>query len=240
MKGIILAGGTSSRLYPLTKIYTKHLLPVGKYPMIVHAVHKLRQAGISEILIVSDRKQSGNMIQLLGSGEEFNVSITYRIQETAGGVADALKVAKPFVNRDPMVVLLGDNIFFDNLSPYVENFKKQGKGAKVMIKQVEDPRRYGVPELIENKIIRIEEKPLKPKSNYAVTGIYMYDSHVFDIIQTISPSERGELEITDVNNIYIKNNMLSYDILEGWWIDAGTHDTFFLANQLTRNIEWNM
>ena len=239
MKGIILAGGTSSRLFPLTKIFTKHLLPVGKYPMIVHAVNKLRQAGIHEILIVSDRQQSGNIIQLLGSGEEFNVSLTYRIQEKAGGIANALEVAKTFVDQEPMLVLLGDNIFLDDLSPFVESFKKQEKGAKVLIKEVEDPHRYGVPELKENTIVGIDEKPQNPKSNYAVTGIYLYDSQVFEIIETITPSERGELEISDVNNAYIRNNQLSFEVLRGWWIDAGTHESLFLANQLAKNIVWN-
>jgi glucose-1-phosphate thymidylyltransferase len=239
LKGIILAGGTSSRLFPLTKIFTKHLWPVGKYPMIIHAVNKLRQAGINEILIVSDRQQTGNIIQLLGSGEEFNVSLTYRIQEKTGGIAHALEVAKTFVNQEPVLVLLGDNIFSDDLTPYVESFKKQRKGAKVLLKQVDDPHRYGVPELKENMIINIEEKPLNPKSSYAVTGIYMYDSSVFNFISTISPSERGELEITDVNNIYIINNQLTFDVLNGWWIDAGTHESLFLANELAMNIDWN-
>jgi glucose-1-phosphate thymidylyltransferase len=240
LKGIILAGGTSSRLFPLTKVFTKHLLPVGKYSMIIHAINKIRQAGITEILIVSDRQQTGNIIQLLGSGEEFNVSLTYRIQENAGGVAHALKVAKSFANQEPILVLLGDNIFSDDLTPFVESFKKQGEGAKVILKQVEDPQRYGVPELQENLIVSIEEKPQEPKSNFAVTGIYMYDSNVFEIINKITPSERGELEITDVNNTYIKNNQLTFDVLHGWWIDAGTHDSLFLANQLARNIDWNV
>jgi glucose-1-phosphate thymidylyltransferase len=240
LKGIILAGGTSSRLFPLTKVFTKHLLPVGKYSMIIHAINKIRQAGITEILIVSDRQQTGNIIQLLGSGEEFNVSLTYRIQENAGGVAHALEVAKSFANQEPILVLLGDNIFSDDLTPFVESFKKQGEGAKVILKQVEDPQRYGVPELKENLIVSIEEKPQEPKSNFAVTGIYMYDSNVFEIINKITPSERGELEITDVNNTYIKNNQLTFDVLHGWWIDAGTHDSLFLANQLARNIDWNV
>jgi glucose-1-phosphate thymidylyltransferase len=240
LKGIILAGGTSSRLFPLTKIFTKHLLPVGKYPMIIHAVNKLRQAGINEILIISDRHQTGNIIQLLGSGEEFNVSLTYRIQEKAGGIAHALEVAKTFVNQEPMVVLLGDNIFSDDLFPYVESFKKQRKGAKVLLKRVDDPHRYGVPELNESMIVNIEEKPMNPKSSYAVTGVYMYDSSVFEIISTIKPSDRGELEITDVNNIYIRNNQLTFDVLQGWWIDAGTHESLFLANELAMNIDWNI
>jgi glucose-1-phosphate thymidylyltransferase len=239
LKGIILAGGTSSRLYPLTKLYTKHLLPVGKYPMIIHAVHKLRQADINDILIISDRQQTGNIIQLLGSGEEYNVTLTYRIQEESCGIAHALEVAENFVHDEPILVLLGDNIFSENLSPYVESFKNQNKGAKVILKQVEAPCRYGVPEFVDNKIVGIEEKPVIPKSSYAVTGIYMYDTQVFDIIKTITPSKRGELEITDVNNTYINNNQLTFDILHGWWLDAGTHDSLFLANQLAREIDWN-
>lgn len=239
MKGIILAGGTGSRLFPLTKIFNKHLLPVGKYPMIIHSINKLRQAGINEILIVSDRHQIGSIIHLLGSGEEWDVSLTYRVQEKAGGIAHALEVARTFVNHEPIIVLLGDNIFSDDLTPYVESYIKQGEGAKVMLKQVEDPHRYGVPEMEENMIVRIEEKPLDPKSKYAVTGIYMYDCHVFEIIKTITPSQRGELEITDVNNTYISNNQLTFDVLQGWWTDAGTHDSLFLANQLARNIDWN-
>ena len=236
MKGIILAGGTGSRLYPLTKVTNKHLLPVGKYPMIFHAVYKLREADIRDILVVTGKEHMGDVVNLLGSGREMGVSFTYKVQDEAGGIAQALGLAEHFVGNDQMVVILGDNVFSDSIVPYVKNFRKQGKGAKILIQQVPDPQRYGVPELNGDKIVSIEEKPKKPKSNYAVTGIYMYDSTVFDIIRTLKPSARGELEITDVNNAYIQRNELTYDILQGWWTDAGTHASLARANELAKDI----
>ena len=236
MKGIILAGGTGSRLRPLTKVTNKHLLPVGKYPMIFHAIAKLKEAGIGDILIVTGKEHMGDVVNLLGSGREFGASFTYKVQDEAGGIAEALGLAEQFACGERVVVILGDNIFADSVVPYIEKFKRQEKGAKILIRQVEDPSRFGVPELEGDRIVSIEEKPAQPKSEYAVTGIYMYDSRVFDIIRTLRPSARGELEITDVNNAYIKTGDLTYDILQGWWTDAGTHASLTKANELARTV----
>ena len=182
MKGIILAGGTGSRLYPLTKVTNKHLLPVGRYPMIYHSIYKLKEAGIQDILVVTGKDHMGDVVNLLGSGKEFGVDFTYKVQDEAGGIAQALGLAEHFVGAEKMVVLLGDNVFSDSIAPYVQNFLQQDRGAKVLIKQVQNPQRFGVPELAGDKIVSIEEKPKQPKSSYAVTGIYMYDHQVFDII----------------------------------------------------------
>lgn len=236
MKGIILAGGTGSRLYPLTKVTNKHLLPVGKYPMIFHGIYKLKQAGIYDILIVTGKEHMGDVVNLLGSGREMGVTFTYKVQDEAGGIAQALGLAQHFVGNDQMVVILGDNVFADDISPYTHNFRLQQRGAKILIQEVQDPQRYGVPELQGEKIISIEEKPKQPKSNYAVTGIYMYDSFVFEIVKTLKPSGRGELEITDVNNAYIEKKELTYDILQGWWTDAGTHGSLAKANELAKDM----
>ncbi|NOU73884.1 NTP transferase domain-containing protein [Paenibacillus sp. LMG 31458] len=236
MKGIILAGGTGSRLYPLTKVTNKHLLPVGKYPMIFHSVAKLKQADINDILIVTGKEHMGDVVNLLGSGREMGVTFTYKVQDEAGGIAQALDLAEHFVGNDQMVVILGDNVFEESIVPFVDNFRVQRNGAKILIQEVQDPQRYGVPELQGEKIISIEEKPKQPKSNYAVTGIYMYDSSVFEIVKTLKPSGRGELEITDVNNAYIEKNELTYDILQGWWTDAGTHPSLAKANELAKDL----
>lgn len=236
MKGIILAGGTGSRLFPLTKVTNKHLLPVGKYPMIFHSVSKLKQSGIFDILIVTGKDHMGDVVNLLGSGREMGVTFTYKVQDEAGGIAQALDLAEQFVGDDQMVVILGDNVFADDISPYVVNFKKQQYGAKILIQEVSDPKRFGVPELQGNQIVSIEEKPQSPKSNYAVTGIYMFDHRVFDIVKTLKPSSRGELEITDVNNAYIERGELTFDILQGWWTDAGTHASLARANELAKDI----
>jgi glucose-1-phosphate thymidylyltransferase len=238
MKGIVLAGGTGSRLYPLTKVTNKHLLPVGKYPMVYHAIQKLLDADIQEILIVTGREHMGDVVNLLGSGSEFGAEFTYKVQDQAGGIAQALGMAETFVGGDQMVVILGDNVFSDRIAPYVQNFRAQGKGAKILIQEVHDPQRYGVPELDGDRIVSIEEKPHVPKSNYAVTGIYMYDSRVFDIIRNLVPSDRGELEITDVNNAYIETGDLSYDLLQGWWTDAGTHASLTRANELAKDLDY--
>ncbi len=238
MKGIILAGGTGSRLYPLTKVTNKHLLPVGKYPMIFHAIHKLREADIRDILVVTGKDHMGDVVNLLGSGREYGVTFTYKVQDEAGGTAQALGLAEQFVGDDQMVVILGDNVFSDSIVDYVNNFRIQKAGAKILIQEVHDPQRYGVPELDGNKIVSIEEKPSHPKSSYAVTGIYMYDARVFEIIKTLKPSGRGELEITDVNNSYIERNELTYDILQGWWTDAGTHASLARANELAKNLDF--
>ncbi len=239
MKGIVLAGGTGSRLKPLTNVTNKHLLPVGKYPMIFYPIYQLKQGGIIEILIVTGREHMGDVIELLGSGSEYSVKFTFKVQDAAGGIAQALGLAEHFVNGDRCVVTLGDNIFEDSIVPYVDSFAKQEKGAKVLIKEVPDPHRFGVAELKDGKIISIEEKPKIPRSNFAVTGIYMYDQEVFEIIKTLRPSSRGELEITDVNNAYIQRGELTYDILKGWWTDAGTPESLFKANELCKNLVLN-
>lgn len=236
MKGVILAGGTGSRLLPLTRVTNKHLLPVGRYPMIFYPIYKLKQAGIYEILIVTGREHMGDVIELLGSGRDFGVEFTYKVQDEAGGIAQALGLARHFVGNDNCVVILGDNIFEDDITPYVNNYKNQEEGAKILLKEVLDPHRFGVPEIKDGKILRIEEKPKNPKSNFAVTGIYMYDPEVFEIIKTLKPSARGELEITDVNNTYLEKGKLTYDTLKGWWTDAGTPESLFRASQLAQNI----
>ncbi|MHA0856171.1 sugar phosphate nucleotidyltransferase [Paenibacillus sp. CMAA1364] len=238
MKGIILAGGTGSRLFPLTKVTNKHLLPVGKYPMIFHSVYKLKQAGITDILIVTGKDHMGDVVNLLGSGREMGVTFTYKVQDEAGGIAQALDLAEHFVGEDQMVVILGDNVFEDDITPFVQNFQQQKVGAKILIQEVLDPKRFGVPELQGERIISIEEKPEHPKSDYAVTGIYMFDQNVFDIVKTLKPSNRGELEITDVNNAYINRNELSFDILQGWWTDAGTHASLARANELSQDLDF--
>lgn len=235
MKGIILAGGAGSRLFPLTKVTNKHLLPVGKYPMIYHPIFKLKQAGIKNIFIVTGKAHMGDVVNLLGSGKDFGVEFTYRVQDEAGGIAQALHLAKDFVGSELCTVILGDNIFEDNIAQYVKGFKTQGKGAKILLKQVDKPERFGVAELKGEKVLSIEEKPKKPKSSYCVTGIYMYDSKVFDIIKKLKPSQRGEFEITDVNNAYIELSEMTYAILEGWWSDAGTFESLTRTNELVTN-----
>jgi len=233
MKGVILAGGTGSRLYPLTKIINKHLLPVGNIPMICHGIEKFREAGIKDVLLVIGKSCAGLYTELLGGGKEWGVNITYKIQEEAGGIAQALALAEAHIEAgERFVVLLGDNLFEDALSPYVQAYEQQTSGARVLLKQVEDPRRYGVPLLEHERITAIEEKPQVPKSNYCVTGVYMYDSGVFDIIRGIRPSGRGELEITDVNNVYADRKELGYDVLDGWWTDAGTFESLHQAGGL--------
>jgi glucose-1-phosphate thymidylyltransferase len=242
MKGIILAGGTGSRLYPLTKVTNKHLLPIGQYPMIYYPIYKLYQVGIVDIMIITGKEHMGSVVNLLGSGSDFGLQFTYRIQDKAGGIAQALGLAENFVGKDQCIVILGDNIFQDNIREFVEKFSLQTNGAKILIKEVPDPTRYGVPELQGNRIISIEEKPELPKSHYCVTGIYMYDYTVFQKIKTLKPSKRGELEITDVNNAYVKEETLTYDIFNGWWTDAGTFDSLLQANEYAKeynlDIEW--
>lgn len=223
LKGVILAGGTGTRLHPLTRLMNKHLLPVGRKPMILYAIDKLAEAGITDILLITGKQSAGLLAELLGSGSERGVAVYFRIQEEARGIAQALALAESFVRpREKFIVLLGDNLFEDSLAGQVAYFERQTEGARVILKKVADPRRYGVPILQENSIWRIEEKPAYPKSEYCVTGIYMYDSGVFDYIRTITPSSRGELEITDVNNRYAEAGLLSYGVMDGWWTDAGT------------------
>lgn len=224
MKGVILAGGTGTRMRPLTQIMNKHMLPIGKYPMIHYAIQKMADAGIRDILLVIGKQSAGLYIDYLGSGDKWEVSLTYKIQEEAGGIAQALALAEGFIpSGERMLVLLGDNLFEDDLTPYIQQYTAQKQGAMVLLKEVRDPKRYGVAVIEGDKINRIEEKPENPLSPYAVTGIYMYGSDVFEVIRTLNPSKRGELEITDVNNVYAAEGSLQYDMLKGWWTDAGTH-----------------
>lgn len=233
LKGVILAGGLGTRLYPLTKITNKHLLPIYCKPMIYYPIQTLVDAGVTEILIVTGGQHAGEFLRLLGNGAEFGLKhINYTYQEGEGGIAQALRLAEHFADKDKIVVILGDNIIEKSIKDVAEDFRKQSKGARILLKKVEDPERFGVAELKGDRIISIEEKPKKPKSDYAVTGIYMYDSEVFNIIRTLKPSKRGELEITDVNNAYLKKKQLSYSILDGWWTDSGTFDSLLRANNL--------
>jgi len=232
MKGIILAGGTGSRLYPLTKVTNKHLLPVYDQPMIYYPLYTLVNAGITEIMIVSGRGHAGHFLELLGSGAEFGVRLTYEIQEKAGGIAEALGLAGSWADDDNVAVILGDNIFEDNVKADLSSFKN---GAKIFLKEVPDASRFGVVELQKDTVVSIEEKPKNPKSNYAVTGLYLYDSKVFSIIKKLKPSGRGELEITDVNNDYLKKGRIQYSILKGYWSDAGTFNSLMRASMLVQN-----
>jgi glucose-1-phosphate thymidylyltransferase len=241
VKGVILAGGTGTRLYPLTQLINKHLLPVGKYPMICYGIESLRQAGITDILIVMGKHSSGLYTDFLGSGKEWGVQLTYRIQEAASGIAEALNLAKSYMSLgEKFVVLLGDNLFINDLRPYVDHYLLEPEGrAKVLLKQVDDAQRYGVPVFGEDdstRIVFIEEKPADPKSDYCVTGIYMYDTEVFSKISNIQASARGELEITDVNNLYAGSGQLEYDILTEWWSDAGTFESLKEAGHQMKGI----
>ncbi len=231
-KGVVLAGGTGSRLMPLTKVTNKHLLPIGKKPMIYYPIEKLTSIGIDKILIVTGVEYMGDVVGLLGSGRDFACQFTYKVQDEAGGIAQALGLAEGFSHGDQLVAILGDNIFEANLKQYADRFISQKTGARVLLKQVANPQRFGVAEMSDGKVISIEEKPKKPRSDYIITGIYFYDNAVFDIIRTLQPSARGELEISDVNNAYITKGQLVYDILDGWWTDAGTFESLNRANKL--------
>lgn len=226
MKGVILAGGTGSRLLPLTKVTNKHLLPIYNKPMIYYPLYTLINSGIKDIMIISGREHAGHFLGLLGSGKDFGVNFKYAVQEEAGGIAQALSLVESFVGNDSVAVILGDNIFENHFKEEVLNFNK---GAKIFLKEVPDPKRFGIAEIDFNKIISINEKPQHPKSNYAVTGLYLYDCNVFDIIEELKPSERGELEITDVNNGYLNKGQLKYSIFKGYWSDAGTFDSLLKA-----------
>lgn len=232
MKGIVLAGGTGSRLFPLTKVTNKHLLPVGTAPMIWHPLWKLREAGIEEILLITGVEHMGDVVGLLGSGRAFGCRFTYKVQDEAGGIAQALGLAEHFAGADDVCVILGDNIFQDGVGPQVEAFGRAGKGARILLKAVDDPQRYGVAEVKDGMVLGIEEKPAAPKSDLAVTGIYFYDPDVFDIIRRVKPSGRGEMEITDVNNAYVASGRMSFGRLQGWWTDAGTFASLAVANRL--------
>lgn len=224
MKGIILAGGYGTRLKPLTNLTNKHLLPIYNQPMIMYPLQTLKNAGIKEILIITGPEYAGDFLKTLGSGKQLDLDLTFKIQDSAGGIAQALDLAETFAKGDSIAVILGDNIFEDNF-----NIKDFTEGARVFLKEVQDPERFGVAEINENKITNIEEKPLNPKSNLAVTGLYLYDSKVFDIIKTLKPSQRGELEISDVNNVYIKENKMSFNKINGFWTDAGTFPSLHKA-----------
>lgn len=232
LKGVILAGGLGTRLHPLTKVTSKHLLPVGNEPMVFHTIKQLREADITDILIVTNPDYIGDFVSVLGSGKEFDCEITYRIQEEAKGIAHALELAEGFAAGGSIVVMLGDNIFESSIKQVVSDFQIQKTGARVLLKEVNDPERFGVANLNRNRIVSIEEKPEQPKSNYAVVGVYCYDATVFNIIRTIKPSARGEYEITSVNNVYIDQGKLEHSYLQGEWVDAGTFDTLVKANNI--------
>ncbi len=233
MKGIVLAGGTGSRLFPLTKITNKHLLPIYDKPMIYYPIQTLVDAGIEDIMVVTGGKNSGDFLRLLANGKLFGLKhINYTYQEGEGGIADALALAEHFADGHKICVVLGDNIIESDIRKAADDFRQQPAGAKILLKQVDDAERFGVAELSGDTIIGIEEKPRKPKSNYAVTGIYMYDGTVFDKIRTLIPSRRGEFEITDVNNAYIQEGTMSFSFLEGWWTDAGTFESLLRAANL--------
>lgn len=233
MKGVVLAGGLGSRLHPLTKITNKHLLPVHNQPMIYYPIRTLINAGIDDIMIVTGGNSAGDFLKLLGNGKEFGLKhLNYTYQEGEGGIADALSLVEHFTEGEPVCVVLGDNIIENNIRRAADDYRRQGKGAKILLKQVPDPQRFGVPELDGDRVIRIEEKPRAPKSDYAVTGIYFYDSTVFEIIRGLEPSDRNELEITDVNNNYIDRGEMTWNLLEGWWTDAGTFESLLRASNL--------
>ncbi len=231
MKGVVLAGGTGSRLYPLTKITNKHLLPIYDKPMVFYPIRTLVDAGLRDIMIVTGGRNAGDFLRLLGNGKEFGLAhLNYAYQEGEGGIAEALALAEHFADGDRICVVLGDNIIEGSIGPAVEEFAAQAAGARILLKQVPDAERFGVAEIRGDRIAGIEEKPAQPKSNYAVTGIYMYDATVFDKVRTLVPSERGELEITDVNNAYIREGTMTFSFLDGWWTDAGTFDSLLRAS----------
>ncbi|MGH9665291.1 MAG: sugar phosphate nucleotidyltransferase [Bryobacteraceae bacterium] len=233
MKGVVLAGGTGSRLFPLTKITNKHLLPVFDKPMIYYPIQTLVEAGIRDILLVTGGRNSGDFLRLLANGKEFGLNhLNYTYQEGEGGIADALNLAEHFADRDKICVILGDNIIEGSIRSTVEDFIRQPGGAKVLLKEVPDAVRFGVAEIRDGHVVGIEEKPVNPKSNYAVTGVYMYDGTVFDKIRDLVPSQRNELEITDVNNAYIREGTLTFGHLDGWWTDAGTFESLLRAANL--------
>lgn len=233
MKGIILAGGLGSRLHPLTKVTNKHLLPVYDRPMIYYPLEALCAAGIREVMLVTGGNSAGDFLRLLGNGSEFGLrGIYYAYQQGERGIADALRLCEHFADGQPIAVILGDNIFESSIAPYIRRFEQQKRGARILLKEVDDLQRFGVPVFDGDRIVQIEEKPTDPRSRYAVTGLYMYDAKVFDFIRELSPSERGEYEIADVNNRYIGLGELHYDVLEGWWSDAGTFESLFRAGDL--------
>jgi glucose-1-phosphate thymidylyltransferase len=233
MKGVVLAGGTGSRLFPTTRVTNKHLLPIYDRPMVYYPIQTLVNAGITEILLVTGGKNAGDFLRLLGNGRDFGLKhLNYTYQEGEGGIAEALGLAEHFADGEPICVILGDNIIESNICDAVQNFKKQKNGARILLKEVTDAHRFGVAEIRGSHVIGIEEKPKSPKSNYAVIGVYLYDDSVFQKIRRLKPSGRGKLEITDVNNFYIEEGTLTYEVLEGWWTDAGTFDSLLRASNL--------
>jgi glucose-1-phosphate thymidylyltransferase len=238
MKGVILAGGTGSRLHPLTKVTNKHLLAVYNKPMVFYPLFTLKRAGITDVLLISGKGHAGHFLELLGSGHHLGMRISYEVQEKAGGIAHALALAENFAKGEKICAILGDNVFQDDISPAVKDFENQSRGAKIFIKKVEHPESYGVPSINGNKIAKITEKPKKPASPFAVTGLYMYDNQVFDVIKNLKPSKRNELEITDVNNFYIDQGTLTYEVLSGFWGDCGeSFDSLLDASQLVQKSE---
>ena len=233
MKGVVLAGGLGSRLYPLTKVTNKHLLPIYDRPMVCYPMECMRNAGVSEAMLVTGGASCGDFMQLLGDGSEFGFrSLVYAYQEGEGGIADALRLAEGFAGGDRVMVVLGDNLIQGDVRASADRFREQKAGARILLKEVDDPERFGVPELDDGKIVAIEEKPRVPKSRFAVTGIYFFDAEVFDFISALEPSARGEYEISDVNNAYLRQGLLEHDVLQGWWTDAGTFDSLLRANSL--------
>jgi glucose-1-phosphate thymidylyltransferase len=233
LKGVVLAGGLGSRLRPLTAVTNKHLLPVYNQPMIFYPIQTLVNAGITDIMIVTGGNSAGDFLKLLGNGKAFGLKhLNYTYQEGEGGIAAALSLVEHFAAGGPVCVVLGDNIIQGNIRAAVESYRELGRGAKILLKQVTDPQRFGVPQLDGQRVVKIEEKPAEPKSEYAVIGIYMYDERVFEIIRVLKPSGRGELEITDVNNAYIERGEMTWDLLKGWWSDAGTFESLLHASNL--------
>ena len=231
MKGIILSGGSGTRLRPMTRIINKSLLPVYDKPIIYYPIQTLKQLGCEEIMIISGSEHCGQIMSQLGSGADYDVSLTYRVQERAGGIAQALGICRNFAGNDPIAVCLGDNIFQDKFSSDLYS----GEGAHIFLKSVPDPERFGVAEVVGTSVVGIEEKPRMPKSDLCVTGLYIYDNYVWNIIKNLSPSDRGELEITDVNNWYVKNGLMKYEVIDGFWSDAGTPDSLIRASQLIKD-----
>lgn len=238
--GVVLAGGEATRLDELTRITNKHLLPVGRYPMVYHPLRRMEEAGIDEVCLVTGQSHAGDFIDILGDGEVIDrsgrkiidVNLTYKVQKKAGGIAEALGLTEHFVGDDRVVVMLGDNIIGGSIKPNVDAFRRQQNGARVLLKEVKDPWRFGVVEIEDRRIVNIVEKPKKPKSNLVQIGVYMYDNSIFEVISTLKPSARGELEITDVNMHYVKSRSMEFDILKHWWTDAGTFDSLMEANKL--------
>lgn len=243
LKGIVLAGGTGSRLYPLTKVTNKHLLPVGRYPMIFHPLVRMRRAGIREVAVVTSPEHMGDVVNLLGSGRAFGLDLTYRVQDEPGGIAQAMGLCEGFTGDDPFLCILGDNILAEDIRAEAEAFlaqlETQGSGARVLLKEVPDPERYGVPRFEDDRIVEIIEKPAAPPSRYSVTGIYFYDASVYDVIRSLRPSARGEFEVSDVSNAYVARGTLSHGFLRGWWGDAGTFEGWQEANELARDLAYD-